>query len=169
MIFQIEINKKHNETSVIERKQSHKLWIINTAYIRGFTCVLNFAISWIQCPHIEINNNNCVNFNTSRSQCVSLTENVLHKNYIIKPNDSQVGFVESFCMKINKANLRELIDVTSLVIFFKLYSNHWLFSPHDLEIWWMTSKNNRAPRLGYIHLCALFQSHQWIQTGVTIL
>ena len=76
-IFQIEINRKHNfwkisyhswfgtnddKTSVIERKQNHKLWIINTAFIRGFTCVLNFAISWIQCPHNEINNNNCVNF-----------------------------------------------------------------------------------------------------------
>ena len=33
----------------------------------------------------------------------------------------------------------------------------------------MTLKNNRAPLLGYIKLCALFQSHQWIQTGVTIL
>ena len=77
LIFQIVINKKHiflkisyhsrfgtndNKTSVIERKQNHQLWIINTAYIRGFTCVLNFAISWIQCPHNEINNNNCVNF-----------------------------------------------------------------------------------------------------------
>ena len=77
LIFQIEINKKkpqflesiisfmvtnHNKTSVIEKKQSHKLWIINTAYIRGFTWVLNFAFSWIQCPHNEINNNNCVNF-----------------------------------------------------------------------------------------------------------
>ena len=74
LIFQIEINKKHNfwkisynswfgtndnKTSVIERKQNHKLWIINTAFIRGFTCtgMLNFAISWIQCPHNEINNN----------------------------------------------------------------------------------------------------------------
>ena len=32
----------------------------------------------------------------------------------------------------------------------------------------MTSKNNRAPLLGHIKLCVLFQSHQWIQTGVTI-
>ena len=77
LIFHIEINKKHNfwkisyhswfgtnddKTSVIERKQNHKFWIINTAFIRGFTYVLNFAISWIQCPHNEINNNNCVNF-----------------------------------------------------------------------------------------------------------
>ena len=72
VIFQIEINKKHkfwkisyhswfgtndNKTSVIERKQNHKLWIFNTAFIRGFICMLNFAISWIPCPHNEINNN----------------------------------------------------------------------------------------------------------------
>ena len=65
-------------------------------------------------------------------------------------------------MKINTANLRDLIAVTSLVISLKLDSNHWFFSPYDLEIWRMTSKNDRAPRLGYINLCALFQSHQWI-------
>ena len=72
-------------------------------------------------------------------------------------------------MKINKANLRDLIAVTNLVILLKLDSNHWFFSPYDLETWWMTSKIKRAPRLGYINLCVLFQSHQWIQTGVTIL
>ena len=33
---------------------------------------------------------------------------------------------------------------------------------------WMTSKNNRAPLLGYAKLCLLFQSHQCIQTGVTV-
>ena len=38
----------------------------------------------------------------------------------------------------------------------------------DLEVWWMTLKNNRAPLLYYIKLCALFQSHGWIQTGVTV-
>ena len=80
LIFQIEINKKKhtifgkyhswfgtndNKTSVIERKQNHKLWIINTAFIRGLTCSLNFAISWIQCPHNEINNIT-VNFKKSR-------------------------------------------------------------------------------------------------------
>ena len=32
----------------------------------------------------------------------------------------------------------------------------------------MTLKNNRAPLLCYIKLCASFQSHQWIQTGVTV-
>ena len=37
------------------------------------------------------------------------------------------------------------------------------FVPCDLEIWWMTLKNNRAPLLCYIKLCASFQSHGWIR------
>ena len=40
--------------------------------------------------------------------------------------------------------------------------------PCDLEIWWMTLKNNRAPLLYYIKLCASFKSHMWFQTGVTV-
>ena len=32
----------------------------------------------------------------------------------------------------------------------------------------MTLKNDRAPLLYYIKLCASFQSHRWIQTGVTV-
>ena len=40
--------------------------------------------------------------------------------------------------------------------------------PFDLEIWWMTLKNKRAPLLCYIKLCASFQSHLWIQTEVTV-
>ena len=32
----------------------------------------------------------------------------------------------------------------------------------------MTSKNNRAPLLYYIKLCASFQTHWWIQTAVTV-
>ena len=43
-----------------------------------------------------------------------------------------------------------------------------IFSPCDLEIWWMTPKNNRAPLLCYFKLCAPFRSHWWIQTGVTV-
>ena len=42
------------------------------------------------------------------------------------------------------------------------------FVPRDLEIWWMTLKNNRAPLLYYIKLFAAFQSHWHIQTGVTV-
>ena len=43
-----------------------------------------------------------------------------------------------------------------------------IFGQWDLEIRWMTSKNNRVPLLYYIKHCASFQSHQWIQTGVTV-
>ena len=32
----------------------------------------------------------------------------------------------------------------------------------------MTLKNNRAPNLHHFKLCASFQSHRWIQTGVTV-
>ena len=42
------------------------------------------------------------------------------------------------------------------------------FSPCDLEIWWMTLKNNRAPHLCCFQLYAWFHSHQWIQTKVTV-
>ena len=43
-----------------------------------------------------------------------------------------------------------------------------IFSLCDLEIWWMTYKNNRAPLLYYVKLCASFHIHWWIQTGVTV-
>ena len=38
----------------------------------------------------------------------------------------------------------------------------------DLEIWWMTLENNRAPLLYYINLCASSQIHRWSQTWVTV-
>ena len=41
------------------------------------------------------------------------------------------------------------------------------FESCDLEIWRMTLKNNRAPLLSNIKLCASFHSHQWIETAVT--
>ena len=71
---------------------------------------------------------------------------------------------DKYLSKCNKANLRDLIAATGLVILLKLDSNRRFFSPGDLEIWWMTSKNNRAPLLYFIKFCASFQSHRWIQT-----
>ena len=35
-------------------------------------------------------------------------------------------------------------------------------------MWWMTLKNDRAFLLYYFKLCASFQIHRWIQTGVTV-
>ena len=40
--------------------------------------------------------------------------------------------------------------------------------PCDLEIWRLTLKNNRAPLLSNIKLCATFRHHMWIQAGVTV-
>ena len=47
----------------------------------------------------------------------------------------------------HKANLGDLIAATGLVIFLKFDSNHTFFCLCDLEIWWMTLKNNKAPLL----------------------
>ena len=66
----------------------------------------------------------------------------------------------------NKANLRDLIPATGLLIWLKFDPNHRFFSRCDLEIWCMTSKNNRAPLLYHIKLCVSFQIQ--IQTEVTL-
>ena len=68
----------------------------------------------------------------------------------------------------NKANLRDLIAATGLVILLKFDPNHRFFVPCDLEIWWMALETNRAPLLYYIKLCASFQIHHWIQIGITV-
>ena len=61
-------------------------------------------------------------------------------------------------------------------------NSNWSYSPEtlnsgqnrrffflcDLEIWWMTLENNRAPFLYHIKLCASFQIHRWIETEVTV-
>ena len=49
-----------------------------------------------------------------------------------------------------------------------LGQNRWCFVPCDLEIWWMTLENNRASLPCCFKLCAIFHSHWWIQTGVTV-
>ena len=97
------------------------------------------------------------------------------------PNESQVLIYNNWStmkvlphspmkrfININKANLRDLIAATGLVILLKLDSNRRFFSLCDLEIWWMTPKNNRAPLLCYFKLFASFCSHWLIQTGVTV-
>ena len=48
--------------------------------------------------------------------------------------------LEIWRMTLNKANLRDLIAATGLVILLKLDSNHQFLRPCDLEIWWMTRK-----------------------------
>ena len=49
-----------------------------------------------------------------------------------------------------------------------LGQNRLFFAPCDLEIWWMTLKNNKATLLGCLKLHASFHNNRWIQTGVTV-
>ena len=66
----------------------------------------------------------------------------------------------------NKAYLSDLIAATGLVFLLKIV-NYQLFSLCDLEIWWITSKNNKTPFLYYFKFFVSFQSHRWILTGIT--
>ena len=94
------------------------------------------------------------------------TENP-HKNITIDEKNALLHLNNNDIIT-NKANLRDLIAATGLVILLKFNPNHRFFSPCDLEIWWMTLKNNRAPLLCYFKLCAAFRTHWWIQAGVTV-
>ena len=47
-----------------------------------------------------------------------------------------------------------------------LGQNLQFFVSCGLEIWRMTSKNNRVPLLFHCKLCASFRSHMWIQARV---
>ena len=69
---------------------------------------------------------------------------------------------------LNKANLRDLIAATGLVILLKFHPIHRFFNLCDLEICCMTLKNNMAPLLYYIKLCVSFQIHRWNQISVTV-
>ena len=49
-----------------------------------------------------------------------------------------------------------------------LGQNRRFFEPCDLEIWWMTLENNRAPLLSIIKLYASFHHHMWVKIGVIV-
>ena len=76
-------------------------------------------------------------------------------------------FIHNWINCYNKANLRDLVAATSLVISNR-DSNNQFFSPCDLEIWWMTLENNMAPLLYYFKLCASFQIHRCSKTWVSV-
>ena len=90
------------------------------------------------------------------------------------PNLGQIRWLLELCdleiwqMTLNKANLRDLIAATSLVILLKLDQNGGFFACVTLKFDWWPRKNNKARLLYYIKLCVSFQIDQWIQTGVTV-
>ena len=90
------------------------------------------------------------------------------------PNLGQIRWLLELCdleiwqMTLNKANLRDFIAATSLVILLKLDQNDRFFACATLKFDWWPRKNNKARLLYYIKLCVSFQINQWIQTGVTV-
>ena len=98
-----------------------------------------------------------------------VNENIQIQNKCDLGNDPSTFWKYSNNCSQNKEKLRDLIAATGLVILLKMKKqNQWFFSLYDLEIRWMALKNNRAPLLVYTKLCALFQSHHLIKSGVII-
>ena len=78
-----------------------------------------------------------------------------------------------YCTVVHFPQTRQIWGIWKLRLAYSpetpnLGQNRWCFVPCDLEIWWMTLKNNRASLLCCFKLCATFHSHLWIQTGVTV-
>ena len=104
----------------------------------------------------------------------------------LKSWNTQFGFKSSIFRPVCPRNLTDDLEKTIGLLFyatsnfvhtfvaickFKLElqsGNTRFFCLCDLEIWWMTSKNNRVSLLCHFKLCASFRNHLWIQTGVTV-
>ena len=68
----------------------------------------------------------------------------------------------------NEANLRDLIAATGLVFLLKIEFQSLIFGPMWPGTLMEGLKNDRAPPLYHVKLCASFQSHWWIQTRVRV-
>ena len=95
---------------------------------------------------------------TACSKCKVWNPRTQNHGIILNPRDRMLS-AYSPTLSPNKANLRDLIAATGLVILLKFDPIHRFFSLCDLEIWCMTLKDNRAPLLYYIKLCVSFQIH----------
>ena len=124
--------------------------------------------------------------------CASFHKPLVNSNWSYSPETPNLGkirrFLEPCDLEIWRMTLKN--NRAPFQCYFKLcapFRSHWwiqtwvtvqkrpiwvkfddFFGPCDLEIWWMTLENNRAPLLYYIKLCASFQSHGWTQPGVTV-
>ena len=66
----------------------------------------------------------------------------------------------------NSGQIRRFLEPCDLEMWWMTLKNNSHF--FSLEIWRMTLKNNRASLLSIIKLYASFHHHMWIQTGVTV-
>ena len=73
--------------------------------------------------------------------------------------------MSSFMHDFKRISEFKLVTVRDRSIWVKIGD---FFVPCDLEIWQVISEENRAPLLYYVKLCALFQSHGWIKTGIIV-
>ena len=87
--------------------------------------------------------------------------------------------LEIWWMTLKNNSMTSLLCQALCIISNPLVNSNWSHSPErhnsgqiwqffvlcDLNIWWMTLQNNRAPLLYHVKLCASFQSHGWIQSG----
>ena len=128
-----------------------------------------WLISWNMATYVEIRYNICViftqlfrKFNPTLLICLIwgavnyLWRSLRRRLYTQHNNTLKQGKSEGFDSCDRSSNLTQIGFKSSI------------FSPCDLEIWRMTFKNNRAPLLCYFKLCASFQCHRLIQTGVTV-
>ena len=101
--------------------------------------------------------------------CAIISINIWHISLICIAQSFLLSLLSCiYCRTKQKQGKSEGYDSCDRPSNLKLDSNHQFLHPCALEICWMTLKNNRALLLYYIKLCASFQIHRWIHTGVTV-
>ena len=157
-------------TSIIYRKQIDVAWISSDCTQWAITNPQNIIlIIWLRpgdAIWIHVFRVNYVNSTPADALATLVTTSP--RTMVLNMRDDNTLFpqmISTTCaiLMLNKANLRDSIAATGLEILLKLDSNRRFFRLCDLEMWWMTSENNRAPLLLYIKLCASFQIHRWTQ------
>ena len=59
-------------------------------------------------------------------------------------------------LTMKQGKLGDLIAAIGFAILLKFDSSRWFFGAYDLQTYWMTSQNNRAPVLSYVYaLCII--------------
>ena len=110
----------------------------------------------------------------------------------LQPGNAQLGSNSTIFWAVWPTNLTDDLEKqwgTSPMLlqplgidWYPLVNSNWSYSPEtpnlgqirqflepcDLEIYWMTLKNDRAHLLSNIKLYLSFHYHMWIQTGVTV-
>ena len=91
-----------------------------------------------------------------QSQNIPYEQNSYYRDFCELPQ-LQIAYLYIWTkyIKKNKANLRDLIAVTGLVILRKLDSNNWFFILYDLEIRWITSKKKCTSSRSHQALCII--------------